>query len=150
MGAIIGNNCELYPTVSIDSEPYLVKIGNHVRINSGTHLVTHDGACWVVREMVPELAECDLFGKIVIGNNVSIGTNSIIMPGVTIGDNSIVGAGAIVTHNVPPNSVVAGVPAKIIQTHQQKIKKHDSSFLKTKDLKAKKKKEIVSSKFNFD
>lgn len=50
-----------------------------------------------------------------IGNHVWIGTRAIIMKGVTIGDGAIIGAGAIVTKNVPANSIVAGVPAKVIK-----------------------------------
>ncbi|MCR8985468.1 sugar O-acetyltransferase [Brevibacillus laterosporus] len=47
--------------------------------------------------------------------NVWIGSNSTILPGVTIGDNSVVAAGAVVTKNVPENTVVAGVPAKVVK-----------------------------------
>src|SRR5665647_533822 len=50
------------------------------------------------------------------GNNVFIGINSIILPGVTIGDNVVIGAGSIVNRDVPDNVVVAGVPAKIIKS----------------------------------
>lgn len=53
---------------------------------------------------------------ITIGNNVWIGTRVIIMDGVTIGDNSIIASGAIVTKDVPPYSIVGGVPAKVIKT----------------------------------
>jgi acetyltransferase-like isoleucine patch superfamily enzyme len=50
-----------------------------------------------------------------IKKGASIGSSSTIMCGITIGENSIVGAGAVVTKDVPPNSVVAGVPAKVIK-----------------------------------
>ena len=50
-----------------------------------------------------------------IGENVWIGSNATILPGVTIGDNSVVGAGAVVTKDVPKDTVVAGVPAKVIK-----------------------------------
>lgn len=50
-----------------------------------------------------------------IGNDVWLGTRVIIMPGVTIGDGSVVGAGAIVTKDIPPLSVAAGNPAKVIR-----------------------------------
>ena len=50
-----------------------------------------------------------------IGNHVWIGTRAIIMKGVTIGDGAIIAAGAIVTKDVPPKSIVAGVPAKVIK-----------------------------------
>ncbi|MEK3748562.1 sugar O-acetyltransferase [Paenibacillus sp. FSL E2-8871] len=49
---------------------------------------------------------------VIIGDNVWIGSNATILPGVTIGDNSVVAAGAVVTKDVPANTVVAGVPAK--------------------------------------
>ena len=52
---------------------------------------------------------------IVIGNDVWIGRRVIIMPGVKISDGCIIGAGAVVTKDVPPYCVVAGVPAKIIR-----------------------------------
>lgn len=52
---------------------------------------------------------------VTIGKNVWIGSNATILPGVTIGDNSVVAAGAVVNKNVPDNSVVAGVPAKVIK-----------------------------------
>lgn len=51
-----------------------------------------------------------------IGKKCFIGANAIIMPGVTIGDEVIVGSGAIVTKNVPSNSIVVGNPAKIIKS----------------------------------
>lgn len=51
-----------------------------------------------------------------LGDRVFVGANSTILTGVTIGDNSIVGAGSVVTRDVPPNSVVAGVPARVVRT----------------------------------
>ncbi|MCP5061923.1 MAG: N-acetyltransferase [Ignavibacteriae bacterium] len=51
-----------------------------------------------------------------IKDRVSIGSSSTIMGGITIGENSVIGAGAVVTKNVLPNTVVAGVPAKVIKT----------------------------------
>jgi len=52
---------------------------------------------------------------IVIGNNVWIGANATVLPGVTIGDNAVIAAGAVVTKDVPENAIVAGVPAKIVK-----------------------------------
>lgn len=49
-------------------------------------------------------------------NNVWVGAGAIVLPGVTVGENSVVGAGAVVTHDVPPNTVVAGNPARVIKT----------------------------------
>lgn len=50
-----------------------------------------------------------------VGNNVWIGSRAIILRGVTIGDNSVIGAGSLVTRNVPPDCVAAGIPAKVIR-----------------------------------
>ncbi|HFV6672290.1 TPA: DapH/DapD/GlmU-related protein, partial [Escherichia coli] len=52
---------------------------------------------------------------ITIGNNVWIGSHVVINPGVTIGDNSVIGAGSIVTKDIPPNVVAAGVPCRVIR-----------------------------------
>ena len=52
---------------------------------------------------------------VTIGDDIWIGTNAVILPGVTIGDHSVVAAGAVVTKDVPPYTLVAGVPAKIIK-----------------------------------
>ncbi len=54
--------------------------------------------------------------KVVIGSDVWIGTNAVIMPGVKIGNGAIIGAGAVVTKDVPDYAVVGGVPAKIIKS----------------------------------
>ena len=57
-------------------------------------------------------------GEVNIGNNVFIGTKSIILPNVSIGDNVIVGAGSIVTKDIPANSVVCGNPARVITSYE--------------------------------
>ena len=50
-----------------------------------------------------------------LGKNVWIGAAAILLPGVTVGDNSVIGAGAVVTRDVPANTVVAGNPARVIR-----------------------------------
>lgn len=54
-------------------------------------------------------------GAVVIKRNAWIGTGATILPGVTVGENSVVAAGAVVTKNVPENTVVAGTPAKVVK-----------------------------------
>jgi len=58
-------------------------------------------------------------GKTVIGNDVWIGANVSIMSGVTVGDGCVIAAGAVVTKDIPPYSIVGGVPAKIIKTRKK-------------------------------
>ncbi len=114
LGGKLGSDCEIYPNVEFGSEPYLIQIGNHVRITNGVRFVTHDGGVWVLRELGME--NIDIFGKITIGNNVHVGWNAIIMPNVHIGNNVVIGAGAVVTKDIPDNSVAVGVPARVIET----------------------------------
>ena len=61
---------------------------------------------------------------ITIGNNVWIGSHVVINPGVTIGDNSVIGAGSVVTKDIPPNVVAAGVPCRIIREINDRDKQY--------------------------
>lgn len=107
-GAQIGQGCYIIPR-KLGTEPYLIKIGNHVAITQGVKFHTHDGGTWIFREEMPDLR---VFGPIIIEDNCLIGTDAQILPNVTIGKNSIVGAGSVVISDVPPNSIVMGVPAR--------------------------------------
>ncbi len=107
-GAQIGKDCFIVPT-SVGTEPYLVKIGDHVAIAQGVTFITHDGAAWIFRDEVPDI---QVFGPIVIEDNCIIGENALLFPNIRIGRNSIVGAGSVVISDVPPNSIVVGVPAR--------------------------------------
>jgi len=107
-GAQIGEGCFIVPT-DLGAEPYLIKIGNHVAIAAEVAFATHDGAVWVFRHQMPDL---QVFGPIVIEDNCIIGLRSIIFPNVRIGRNSVVAAGSLVINDVPPNSIVMGVPAR--------------------------------------
>ena len=147
-GVSIGENCEIYPSASFGSEPYLISLGDHVRVNSGVNFITHDGGVWVLREYYDDLRDIDLFGKISVGNNVHIGTNALIMPGVTIGNNCIVGCGAIVTKNIPDNSIAVGIPARVIETVDEYKEKHINQFDCTKKLSRTEKENYLKKKFS--
>lgn len=115
LGVGIGENCRLikFQRATFGSEPYLIRLGNHVTVAAGVRFVTHDGGVWVFREAEPQL---DVFGPIVVEDNVFIGINAIILPGVTIGRDCVVAAGSVVTKDVPPGFLVAGVPERPLKT----------------------------------
>ena len=94
-----------------------VNVSNNVQIGMGAILyynsiVTHD--C-VIGDFVEISPGATILGRSKIGSYCQIGANATILPDITIGTNVIVGAGSIVTKDVPDNSVVLGVPARIIR-----------------------------------
>ena len=111
MGVTIGENCHIHTNNLDTGHPYLIEIGNNVTI-SHARILTHDGST------VPVVGHSKC-GKVIIEDNVFIGTDAIIMPNVRIGENSIIGAGSIVTKDIPANVVAAGNPAKIICTYEE-------------------------------
>jgi acetyltransferase-like isoleucine patch superfamily enzyme len=82
-----------------------------VTLTSGVELLTHDGATWLIRDQTGRRYR---FARIEIGDDVFIGTKSIIMPGVKIGDRVVIAAGSVVTKSVPSGVIVGGNPATII------------------------------------
>lgn len=113
-GVKVGKNCRIY-TRSFGSEPWLIEIGNNVTLTSGVKILTHDGSTWLMRD---HKGRRFLYRKTLIKNNVFIGVNSIIMPGVIIEDNVIIAAGSVITKSVPSGVIVGGNPAKIIGDYE--------------------------------
>lgn len=124
IGVRVGSNCKLIHP-NFGTEPYLIEIGDHVELTNNVTFVTHDGGVWVFRDEYPEI---DIFGPIVIKDNVFVGLGSIILPNVTIGNNCVIGAGSVVTTSIPDNSVAAGVPAKVLKNIDSYL---ESSLAKT-------------------
>ena len=106
-----------------------ITIGHKVFINHGCMFMGH-GAIGIGDEAMiapkvnlittghpvdPETRRSVTVAPITIGTNVWIGVAATVLPGVTIGKDAVVAAGAVVTHDVPPRSLVAGVPAKVIK-----------------------------------
>ena len=148
-GVKVGYGCEFYDDIIWGSEPYLIEIGNNVRITKGVSFMTHDGGVWVIRNLQRKEKDkdIDVFGKIIVGNNVHIGWDAIIMPGVKIGNNCIIAAGTIVTKDVLDNSVVDGIPAKRIESideyYEKVIKKCDY----TKNMSFEEKEKYIKNKY---
>ena len=113
----IGEKC-MIQSRKVPLYPELIFIGDNVRIASNVSFITHD----VSHNMLNNLPESktggykfkEKKGKIVIGDNVFVGANSMILYDVSIGNNVIIGAGSIVTKNIPDGSVAVGVPCKVI------------------------------------
>lgn len=109
-----------------------ITVGEGVFINACCHFQDHGGVtlgdgCQIGHNVVfatlnhglaPEERVSTIPAPIILGKNVWVGSNATILQGVTIGDNAVVGAGAVVTKDVPANTVVGGVPAKFIKSIQ--------------------------------
>lgn len=120
----IGENCNVMSrTVPLYAK--LIKLGNNVRLASRVTFVTHD-VTHVMLNANPILKGekfKEKIGCIEIKDNVFVGAGSTILYGVQIGSNVIIGAGSLVNKDVPSNSVVGGVPARVISTLDEYISK---------------------------
>ena len=94
-----------------------LEIGDKVTFSSGVHVYTHDSSFYRAKD----LSKDPLHGThckrapVKIGNNVQIGANSVILPGVTIGDNVVIGSLSLVNKDIPNNSVAVGSPCRIVR-----------------------------------
>lgn len=120
----IGNNCVIRSprTALIDmTRPSLITIGDNVDMNRYFQILTHDWASTVFRNYYQDFVNSS--GKVRIGSNIYFGTNVTVLKGVSIGDNCIIGAYSLVTHDIPENSVAAGVPCRVICSLDEYYKK---------------------------
>ena len=115
-----------------------ISVGEGVFINACCHFQDHGGVtlgdgCQIGHnvvfatlnhELLPERRNVTHPAPIVLGKKVWVGSNATILQGVTIGDNAIVAAGAVVTKDVPANTIVGGVPARVIKRIDESIKPH--------------------------
>lgn len=123
-GLTEGTHVDCFSWNGIDAQyPGLITIGDYVTIASNVKLLAHDAG-------LGYLTRSTRIGVIEIGNHVFVGAGSIVLPNVRIGDWSVIGAGSIVTKDVPPNTVVAGNPARFICTTDQYKNKHEEGLRK--------------------
>ena len=113
----IGDGCMFGPDMHITAVNSIrigknVRTGKSVLISDNSHGDPKDMA---LRNIAPNARPIYSKGAIVIGDNVWIGEKAAILAGVTIGEGAIIGANAVVTKNIPPYSIAAGIPARIIK-----------------------------------
>lgn len=152
-GVRLGSNNKVSSRFWCSAEPYLITIGSNCQITDDVKFFTHGGA-HVVRNFSQKIlppygqngfTRFDLFGKVVVGDNVYIGNNAMVMPGVTIGSNVLVAAGSVVCKSVPDGVVIGGNPARILSTIEEYYNKNAPYNVNTKGLRIKKKRQILEN-----
>lgn len=147
-GIKVGEHCAFFDprSLTIDvTRPHLLSIGNYVVVTSGVTILAHDYSRVVFcnHQFYSNVGEAR---ETIIGDNVFIGMNSIVLMGARIGNNSIVGAGSVVSGSFPDNSVIAGNPAKLICTLEQIYEKRKAEEINAAKLYAKKFYEVFHKK----
>lgn len=109
---VLHDSVALSPYVHVGADAGRIEIGAHTAVGPGT-VIRAANHC-IARQDVPMMHQGHVPGEIVIEEDVWIGANCVITPDVRIGRGAVVGAGAVVTRNVAPFSIVGGVPARVI------------------------------------
>ena len=146
IGVNFGENFHIYGEVFWSTEPWIITIGNNVHITDNVRFLTHDASAMLFRDKIPDLEKTR---PIVVGDNVFIGNCAIIMSGVTIGSNVVIGAGAVVTKNIPDNSVAVGVPARVVETADDLMRKMEKESLKCGNLKGEEKDLVLRKIYSY-
>lgn len=124
----VGNNLMFQPR-NFPSDPELIAFGNNVMVASDVSFITHDITSAMINHKYGE-ALCKPWGGVIkVGDNVMIGAKTMILPDVKIGNNVVIAAGSVVTKDIPDNSIVGGVPAKVIGDFNKLVEKRKQTKL---------------------
>lgn len=146
IGVNCGKNLHVYGSVSWGTEPWIITLGDNVHITAGCSFVAHDGGTLLFRDKVPDL---EITKPIIVGDNVYIGKESLILPGVKIGSNVVIGARSVVTRDIPDNSVACGVPARVVKTADEYFEKICRESLHLGHLKGKEKDKALREYYGY-
>jgi maltose O-acetyltransferase len=118
----IGKGVNLPASTVIDeSHCFLISIGDHCGFGEQCYILAHDA-------QMNEYLNATRLGRIVIHESCHIGTRTVILEGVEIGPRTIVGANSVVSRSLPPNTVCAGIPAKVICTLDKYLDRHRAAL----------------------
>ncbi len=152
-GMTVGTHFKRMNNVLIDdSHAWLIELGDYVTLAPRVHILAHDAS-------TKRFLGFTKIGHVKIGNDVFVGAESVILPGVTIGDKVIIGANSTVTHDIPSGMVAAGSPARILCTTDEYILKEKNKMTKspvygeeytlrgsiTKEMRMKQRKDLVDT-----
>jgi maltose O-acetyltransferase len=119
-GLVLGKNVLFGDPIFLDpSHCFLISIGDNSIIGFNVKLIAHDASTKMILGYTK-------IGLINIKENCFIGDSTIVLPNVTIGPNCIIGAGSVVTRDIPPDSVAAGNPARVICSIDEYIAKMET------------------------
>jgi acetyltransferase-like isoleucine patch superfamily enzyme len=141
LGVKVGDGSRIY-TRSFSGEPWLVSIGDRVTVAPGVDFITHDASSSLLED---EKGRRYRYARITVGNDVFIGANAMILPGVRIGNRVIVAAGSVVNRSIPDNCVVGGVPARFLRTFDEFERRGLATFRSEVDKRGKTFREQVDS-----
>ena len=123
MGMQVGKNFKRLNGVILDpAHCWLIEIGDNVTLAPRVHVLCHDAS-------TKTFLNYTKIGRVTIGNNVFVGAETVILPGVKIGSNVVIGANSTVTHDVPDNSVVVGSPARVIGSLDEYLNKERNQMM---------------------
>ncbi len=117
MGMKVGKNFKRLNGVILDpGHCWLIELGDNVTMAPRVHILCHDAS-------TKQFLDYTKIGRVTIGDNVFIGAETVVLPGVTIGNNVIIGANSTVTHDISDGMVAAGSPARVICTLEEYLSK---------------------------
>ncbi|MHB8481167.1 MAG: acyltransferase [Nitrospiria bacterium] len=120
-GLKIGKNTHIMDGAFLDpSHCFLISIGDNCTLAPNVRVIAHDAS-------TKKSLGVAKIARVRILDNCFLGDSAIVLPGVSIGPNAVIGAGSVVTGDIPPGSVAAGNPAKVLTTTDEFLKKHQEN-----------------------